>query len=760
MDAWIELPQKDGKNVAMSGSVRPLLLAFFEKQLWQDTNLRRSTCWLYPSASMIDRRASVYYGVGPSFLVNPEQMKRRLSACGPSASFVTFVIKCATRPDEVGGGSWYFVIVDRQRRAVEMMWVDGERLPATSVRRRGRGLMSRADLGPFVALNVLPLIGLEPPSVPRPEYLALYKITALDDLCSRPQTKPIDGLKAVNPDGRRRVAENKMARDNGAFKAGGVDAAKKMPIDGAKAISPAENKMARDNGAFKAGGADAAKKMDRVVAKEDGARARENGDDGCALLEGAFLYLKLLNPSRSNDELLKHIMDQCLPGRELCTYLANFQRSIVQTLVVPPFRNVPLAHGIDVARVTKYSQSSLSMLLYLQYIAYRLEKETRGRLVCMQAADPVAGDAAQQFQVLEPALLKQHPALANRAEPALIDHIDRCRDRFFFASLGIRELRAEARRLEQQGGWSPLELVSVGHQNALIFDNERGILYRYEPHGAAETPDEEAKAQWVDAFVQTEILGRLRRRRYTYRAGLEQCPYIPGAQRLQANLPRGGFCVTWATMAQALVLLNPQWSMDEILARMANAGLERTDLGVRDRGRLLLQYIVKFNAAIDCVIPDGMDRLPLGRRLAVVRRLRAAGILPPLVCTQAPQLEYLDKLVYFVSGDANVFLGARTSCGRWITRGGGVLLNMNNQLGANISATLAQPAFQRVQPGSNEYNRWIAAGRRTGSGATAANPIVVDPATDDQALLAGIEALADFASQPSLPARPPSCPSL
>src|SRR5687767_8548853 len=95
---WIEAPQSVDSAIRLvrKPPFRPRLLAFFERQLWSDPQLKRNVCWIYPSAAMIDHRAVVYYGAGPSFLINQQQLQRRAASCPASATLTVLVAKFAT----------------------------------------------------------------------------------------------------------------------------------------------------------------------------------------------------------------------------------------------------------------------------------------------------------------------------------------------------------------------------------------------------------------------------------------------------------------------------------------------------------------------------------------------------------------------------------------------------------------------------------------------------------------------------------------
>jgi hypothetical protein len=455
---------------------------------------------------------------------------------------------------------------------------------------------------------------------------------------------------------------------------------------------------------------------------------REPDEFACPLVIAMFLYLKLLNPTGANGQIVRYILQRCntAGGCVFLTDFARFMESVVGAKL-PPFRNLPLVPRAPNEPIRKFRQSPLTMLLWIEAIAYQIEKQSSGqKLVCM-----ASGADEREFRVVAPSLRGQGQ-LQNVVDPELLRIIDNCKERFAFASLHIRYVREPSSALHDidrkvpEDHWrsatdhvlapnsSIEEQVSVGHQNVLLFDNAPGapVVIRYEPNGPPGTAEQEAENQWVDDFVKTEVLPRLRNRRYRYVGGLESCPAIPGSQSAQQSLGTGGFCVAWASAWMTLVVLNPDWPLEDIQNRMYNAGLEIFQGSRQERGKLLLDYILQFIKAQDSLIPD-VENLPVGGSNAVFRRLRETGVLPPLQCAEPEVKRSPDTLltIYYYSptGDAGgaVFLGAVNACGSLITHA--PPFGLRNVAGP---ADLRPPAFQRVEPFSHLYSFWSQAAKQ------------------------------------------------
>ncbi len=680
--SWIDLP-KGAPSFPLRGDTQSALIGFFERHLWSDPALAKNICYIYPPASIADNRAAIVRTArGYSF--NETHMRRILSGC--KTSLVVFVTKF-----EFQVPSWQLILIDRGKRTVELFWLSGARLSARELE----------DAMSFLDSNILRFFepvqrraGMLPPIQARPLLSRSYPLL--------PKPSP--------PAVRRAGADWK--------------------------IRPAPDVC-----------------VTLGVAKDP---------FSCGLLSAAYLYLRLANPNRDIKSILDRIVAKCRepkpPGSPPgCSYLSDFGRALLSDgspdgqTGLPPFRNVPLA-DIDFATYAKFRQTSTAQSLWLQHVAWELEKESSGRLICYRASDADDDPAETELMVVEPSVLQQYPtAIANRVSETLLSRIDKCQERFFIASLHIRyardtpELVAEGRRNAGLPGLSPIETITHGHANILIFDIRSKRVFLFEPNGPPEDDEEERKAAWVERFVTQDVLPSLTSK-YEFRSGAGSCPYIPGAQALQQSTGRGGYCVSWSSIFSTLLLLNPDWPVEAILQRMLTTGLPAPAVPWtrKERGLRLLQYIQRFTAAMDCVVPPNIESRT---KTATIRAMRAQGLLPPLDCNIDPRKpSELAEILFFVAQGDPVLLGARNTCGRWFTRGQ-PLLNFSNQ--ASPSQIAGNPAmFRRIEQNSSEGQRWLSFTRRplgTGSG-TSTDPFVINgEGKSGQELASGISAAAAFA---------------
>jgi hypothetical protein len=174
-----------------------------------------------------------------------------------------------------------------------------------------------------------------------------------------------------------------------------------------------------------------------------------------------------------------------------------------------------------------------------------------------------------------------------------------------------------------------------------------------------------------------------------------------------------------------LLLLNPDWPVEAILQRMTTAGEPPTavPLNRKDRGKKLLDYIQRFTAAMDCVIPPAVETRSVAEAAAIIRAMRTQNLLPPRVCVDAKKPGDLNEILFFSEGSADILLAARNDCGAWLTLSQ-PLLDFSNL--ANRTET-GGPPFRRLDRSSADAKLLLTTTRRpAGSGrGTLADPFVL-----------------------------------
>jgi hypothetical protein len=718
--AWVDLP-KGAPSFPLRGDTQAANIGFFERHLWSDPALAKNVCYIYPSASMADNRAALIRTVR-GYTFNDTHMRRILSGC--KTPVIVFVTKFEFRVP-----SWQLILIDRGRRTVELFWISGGRLT-------GREL---EDAMSFLELNILRFF--EPALQDRRRGAGIF-LSAPRPLMSPPLRAPSSPLTP-----------------------------KPSPYPALDAIRHAQVRTSPAGGAGW-----------KITPAPDVCATLGVAKDpfSCGLVSAAYLYLRLANPGRDTKSILDRIVAKCREPKPAgsppgCSYLSDFGRALLSdgspdgATGLPPFRNVPLA-DIDFTTYAKFRQTPTAQSLWLQHVAWELEKESAGRLICYRAADADDDPAETELMVVEPSVLQQYPtAIANRVSETLLSRIDKCQERFFIASLHIRyardtpELVAEGRRNAGLPGLSPIETITHGHANILIFDIRSKRVFLFEPNGPPEDDEQERNAAWVERFVTQDVLPSLTSK-YEFRSGAGSCPYIPGAQALQQSTGTGGYCVSWSSIFSTLLLLNPDWPVEAILQRMTTAGLAapRVPWTRKERGLHLLQYIQRFTAAMDCVVPPNIESRS---KAGIIRAMRADGLLPPLDCTIDPRKpSELAEILFFGSGSSPVLLGVRNTCGKWFTMGQ-PLLNFSNQ--ASPTQIASSPGmFRRIDQNSSEGQRWLSFARRpfgTGTG-TSLDPFVINgDGKSGQELVSGVAAAAAF-SQAQTDVRTnsqrPGCPSI
>jgi hypothetical protein len=121
-------------------------------------------------------------------------------------------------------------------------------------------------------------------------------------------------------------------------------------------------------------------------AKSPGRRSpvgKEEAEERCGVSRAAWLYLRLSGARGSDEELARRARQEM--SQEAA--VAQVSAWLSAGRLLPPFVDVPqasLQSEADYASAaTKVRQSSLSMVLYLEALAYRLERAAGGGLVCL-----------------------------------------------------------------------------------------------------------------------------------------------------------------------------------------------------------------------------------------------------------------------------------------------------------------------------------------------------------------------------------------
>jgi len=414
----------------------------------------------------------------------------------------------------------------------------------------------------------------------------------------------------------------------------------------------------------------------------------------CAVIRTAYMHLKMLNPQRTTNELLQFMQSECKVTD--CNYFRNYLRYIQEAFPQKPFRNVPLLPG----PTTKVMQSGPQMTRFVKYVINKTSQKncrTDDVDIVMPQALKMYRDQQKYTDADRKELERQYKTASSLAEKIAVIfkesdqtyRIPAAYVRSKVSAVGVSEkvktdiqnciksganfiiipvsiqldledLTPDAivKRIDRQGAnYSLWNIISDGHQNTLILIPGTETAYRYEPNGTRILNDK------LNEIFRVRLLSELGVSHYTYQTDLDVCPYLPGAQVLQDSLGTGGYCVAWTTMFISLLLLNPTWTIEEIQARMLNAGATFVPPDRKyERGKILLEYIQSFINAMDCILPPHYSD----------EELQDLGLLPVL-CSPDHRLDRFD--VIFVASswspvdnkDQRRVVAVRNLCGQFIS---------------------------------------------------------------------------------------------
>lgn len=127
--------------------------------------------------------------------------------------------------------------------------------------------------------------------------------------------------------------------------------------------------------------------------------------------------------------------------------------------------------------------------------------------------------------------------------------------------------------------WTMTLKTSTGrHGNAMIYDRERDLVTRYEPHGRKTNVYDSA---FLDAKIQEALVGKVA----NYRSPSEFCPEI-GHQTLErragvetktrivfgreARIEAGGFCMAWSLYWIHVRIAHPNLTDDQVMGKISS----------------------------------------------------------------------------------------------------------------------------------------------------------------------------------------------
>jgi len=381
----------------------------------------------------------------------------------------------------------------------------------------------------------------------------------------------------------------------------------------------------------------------------------------CTLSKVMAFHAKMWEPKQSWQSISTSVAKQ-----DYTKYAVSVKNSFPQT----PFRDVPLLTG-------KYEKGSADTHIFNGFLEYLISK-IEGKSVCLNPnvyrIQIIHPDIVARMNGKIPDLLPVTTAVKNALKeplplpvtiPSTLPQIVKsCSKRFIILPLSViykPDLPEEIKQIEQRRNLPNYEApyyYGLGHATTLIVDKYRKEVRRNDSNGFPLLPERVAKEQFIDDAIRTEVLPRLGLD-YQYDSVMQSCPRVPGAQALQADSGyAGGYCVAWATMFMSLLILNPQWNIDEIEERMRNAGKANRDMST-PIGKQLLTYINDFMVAVECLIPPYVSQLPNDtRRRLLIEYLK----LQENVCMTGN----LDALIIYAYPRDNAWavIGISDTCGK------------------------------------------------------------------------------------------------
>lgn len=101
----------------------------------------------------------------------------------------------------------------------------------------------------------------------------------------------------------------------------------------------------------------------------------------------------------------------------------------------------------------------------------------------------------------------------------------------------------------------------VNHSSLLYVDTEQKEFFLFDPYGYDRqcTQAQDQLLHTLHSHILSQLPG------YTLTSNLVEYKHIPGPQRLQKKLKRGGFCVSWCVLFMCLRCRYPDVSIIEIL---------------------------------------------------------------------------------------------------------------------------------------------------------------------------------------------------
>lgn len=136
----------------------------------------------------------------------------------------------------------------------------------------------------------------------------------------------------------------------------------------------------------------------------------------------------------------------------------------------------------------------------------------------------------------------------------------------------------------------------LDHANTVIVDRQEKVVFLFDPYGYETSMKSIHNQNLLLDIIQKELVNKLEGFRLV--SNLVEYKDIPGPQRIQKKLKRGGFCLMWGLMLVCLRIQNPDLTYEGLLRLILNPH-SITYKDKRDQACRLLELIQKYTAHVN-----------------------------------------------------------------------------------------------------------------------------------------------------------------